>query len=94
MPLVVWILGLIGPVVGRVLVSLGFSVVTVVGMDIAIGLLKNQVVGAASSLPADTLALFLMAGGGYAINMIFSAISFRLAYWALTKATRIIGVSS
>lgn len=47
-----------------------------------------------SALPGDVLALFLMAGGGVAINLWFAAISFRLAYWSLTRVTRIVGVQS
>lgn len=95
MPLLVtFLIGMVGSIVGRVLASLGMSVITIKGVDAAIGQLKNLVSGSVSALPGDALALFLMAGGGIAINLWFAAISFRLAYWSLTRVTRIVGVQS
>lgn len=94
MPLAPFLLGLVGSLVGRVLASLGMSVITVVGVEAVMGQLKNEVVNAANSLPADVFGLFLLLGGGVAINLTFAAITFRLTLWAMTKATRILGVTS
>ncbi|PKO69003.1 MAG: hypothetical protein CVU22_06295 [Betaproteobacteria bacterium HGW-Betaproteobacteria-16] len=94
MPLAPFILALVGGIVGRVLASLGMGVITIIGVDIAIDQLKDAVTGAAASLPADVLALFLLAGGGIGINMVFGAITFRLTYWTITKSVRLIGISS
>lgn len=94
MPLATFLLGLVGSLVGRVLLSLGFSVVTVVGVELAISQLKDAVSNAANSLPGDVLSLFLLAGGGVGINMVFMAITFRLTLWSIQKATRIVGVSA
>ena len=84
--------GLTGSIVARVLLSLGFAVVGFTGMDFAITELKLRVVSSSSSLPADVYGLFLLAGGGYCLNMLFAAISFRLAYWTATKSTRLLGI--
>lgn len=94
MPLVPFLLGMVGSLVGRVLLALGFSVVTITGFDIAIGQLRNVLTNSANSLPGDVFNLFLMAGGGAAMNMIFGAISFRVTLWSIAKATRVLGVSS
>ncbi|MBQ6655814.1 MAG: DUF2523 domain-containing protein [Ottowia sp.] len=84
--------GLTGNIVARVLLSLGFALVGVKGMDFAITQLKMYVFSASSSLPGDVYGLFMLAGGGYCLNMLFGAISFRLAYWTATKSTQILGV--
>lgn len=93
MPLAAWFLALVTPFVARVLLALGFAVVTVTGVDVAIGALRSHVIAAAGSLPADVAALFFLAGGGVAINWIFGAIAFRLAFWTATRATRILARS-
>lgn len=87
-----FLIGMVGSIVGRVLVSLGFTVVTVVGVEAAIGQMRQFVIASVQSLPSDVLSLFLLAGGGVAMNSILAAITFRLTYWGITKSTRIIGV--
>jgi hypothetical protein len=92
--LVPLLLGLVGSIVGRVLFALGFTVVTIIGVEAAIGELKSAVVSGAMGLPTEILSLFLIGGGGVCVNLIFSAISFRLAYWAITKSVRVLGVKA
>lgn len=87
-----FLIGLVGSIVGRVLVSLGMSIVTIKGVDTVIGQMKREVVSATYALPGDMLSLFLMAGGGVAINLIFAAITFRLTYWSVVKVVRVAGV--
>ena len=87
-----FLIGLVGSIVERVLVSLGMSVLTIKGVDTVIGQMKQTVVRATNALPGDMLNLFLIAGGGVAINLIFAAITFRLTYWSVTKVVRIAGV--
>lgn len=94
MPLAAFLLSLVGSVVGKVLLALGFSVVTMVGFEIAIDGLKNQLVNGMNSLPADVLNLFLLAGGGIAVNIILGAITFRVTIWSITRATRVLGVGA
>ena len=84
--------GLTGTLVARVLLSLGFAVVGFTGMDMTIESLKFRVMSSASNLPGDVYGLFLLAGGGYCMNMLLGAIMFRLAYWTATKSTQLLGV--
>ena len=85
-------MGITGSIVARVLLSLGLAMVSYKGMDIVIDGLKTRVISAANGLPADIFNLFLLAGGGYCLNMLFGAITFRLAYWTATRATQLLGV--
>ena len=85
-------MGLTGTIVARVLLSLGLGFVGFKGMDIVIDSLKLRVLSSASNLPGDVYGLFLLAGGGYCMNMLSGAIMFRLAYWTATKSTQILGM--
>lgn len=92
MPVAAWLLSMVGGIVGRVLLSLGFSVVTVAGFEFAIGSLKSAVQGSMGSMPMDALNLIMLSGIGFGLNIIFGAISFRVALWSISRATRILGV--
>lgn len=94
MPIAAWLLSMVGGIVGRVLLALGFSVVSMVGFEVAVGTLKNSVISSSMSLPGDVLSLFLLAGGGMAMNIIFAAITFRVSIWAIQRSTRLLGVSA
>lgn len=86
-----WLAAMVQPLVARVLVALGFQVVTITGMAAAIGQLKTLFLGFVGQLPAAGFQLALLAGVGTAFGMIFGAITFRLAMWQLQSATRILG---
>jgi len=64
MKLGVWIMSLLEPALGRILASLGFSVVSIVGMDSIFQQLKSQLTTNLSGLPVDALQLFLLGGCG------------------------------
>ena len=92
--LTTFLLWIVSGIVARVLVSLGFAVLVVKGVDTSIDTVVSMLRTAENSLPSDIHNLFLMAGGGYVLNLVVSAISFRLSYWALTKSVRILGVKA
>lgn len=94
MPLAAFLLSMVGPLVGRVLLALGFSVVTIGGMDLVIGQLKQQIQAAGMGMGVDLFGLFQMSGGGIALGIIMGAINTRIALWTATKATSIIGRSN
>jgi cell division protein FtsX len=89
MPLFAVLLTWIGPFVAQVLIALGFSVVTTVGLDLAIDQIRAQLQQSAGSLGSDALALFLIAGGGSAIGIVLGAINLRVALWVGTRASSI-----
>ncbi len=93
MNLATFLLSLCGPLVGRVLLALGFSVVSITGFDLVIGQLKSAIVSSTNAMPSVTLNLFLIGGGGVAMGIVFGAITTRLLLWQITKSTRILGIN-
>ena len=93
MKLGTWLLALMQPLLAKILLSLGFSVVTIVGLDVAINQVKSMVVGGLNSLPSDLLNLFLYAGGGVALGLILGAMATKLLLWQIQSATKILGVN-
>lgn len=91
MPLLAAILSWVGPVLGRILLALGFSVVTITGMTIMVDQLKALLQAAGATMSADVMNLFQLAGGNTAVAIIMGAINARVALWMVAKGTRILG---
>jgi len=83
-----WILALVQPVISRILVALGLAVVTTVGFTTVVGEIKALLIAKFYALPADMLGVFLLAGGGEALGMIFGAIALRLVINGASATTR------
>ena len=86
-----WLLSLAQPLIARIMIALGFSVVSIVGVTEVFQQLKQQVTANFGGMPADMLNLFLLAGGGTAMGMVVGAIATRLLLWQIQKATQFIG---
>lgn len=86
-----FILSLVTPLLGRILFSLGFSVVTIAGMTAAVTQVRDMFITQVNSMPADMLNLFLFAGGGVGFGMIMGAITTRIAIWTIQNGTKILG---
>lgn len=93
MNLAAWLGAMVTPLLGRILVSLGFSVVTITGFNLVIAELRDMVVASTGGLGADVLNLFLIAGGGTALGIIFGAISVRVMLFQIQQSTKILGVN-
>lgn len=89
-----WLLAMCEPLVAKVLMALGFSVVTIVGMEAVVDQLKNEIVTSLSGMPAVWLqfALYLWIGKG--IGIIFGAIATKLTLWSIQNATSMLGRSN
>ena len=85
-----WLLAMAGPLVMRVLLSLGLSVVTFVGVKEAANGLVSNVQSLYGGLPADVAALAGLAGVGEGLGIVLGAIAGRVALWALASSTRMI----
>lgn len=88
-----WLLALLQPALARILTSLGFSVVSIVGLDVGINALKSQALSGMSLLSPATLQLFLLSGGGIALGMILGACATKLLLWQIQQGTKILGVN-
>ncbi|PUA96083.1 uncharacterized protein DUF2523 [Acidovorax sp. 107] len=67
------LLSLVGSLVGRVLASLGMSLVTFYGMTQAIDFLKGLIVQNLSQLPATVVQILALMKVGTALSIVFSA---------------------
>ncbi len=93
MPLGTWLLGMMGSMTARVLMALGFSVVSVVGMDTVFSQLRALFLAHAATVPAAGMNLAMLAGAGEGAGIIFGACVTRLALWQIANAKRILGVA-
>jgi len=90
----VWLLAMVRPLLARVLVALGFSVVTITGLAVSVGTIKGLVLQHLGEFPAAGLQLALLAGCGEAIGIIFGAVTTRLVLWQIQQGTKLLGVNS
>jgi putative Mn2+ efflux pump MntP len=85
-----FILALVQPIIARIFVALGFSLVSFVGMDLLMDGLSQQVQGAWGGLPSNLIGLAGLAGIGEALSIVLGAIATRVMIWQLARSTRII----
>ncbi|WP_284335836.1 DUF2523 family protein [Comamonas sp. NoAH] len=93
MKLGTFLLSLVEPIAGRILMALGMTVVSFIGFTAAFDQLKSQMISSVNRIPAPALELFLLAGGGEAISIIVAAIAFRVVLWQAMNAKKIIGAN-
>ncbi len=91
MKLGTWLLALVEPMLAKIFVSLGFSIVSIVGFEAAIGQVRSILESNVNALPGDMLQIFLFAGGGQAFGIILGAVTTKLLLWKVTQATKILG---
>ncbi|MBX3660612.1 MAG: DUF2523 domain-containing protein [Ramlibacter sp.] len=88
MKLGAWLLAMCEPLIARILLSLGVSVVSVVGFEALVGQAKALFLDKFSGLPIDMLNLFLYLGGGQALGMILGAYTVRVTLSSIGTASR------
>lgn len=86
-------MALVEPMIGRILVTLGLSIVTVTGFQQVVNILQDQLIARVNALPVTTLQIFLIGGGGVGISMIVSAIAVRVMMWQVMNAKKILGAN-
>ena len=90
MKLGAWLAALMPGLAGRVLVALGFSIVTFTGFTVSVGLAKDSIIANIQGAPSAIVSLMSLAGVGHGLGMIFGAVTFRLAYWQLSQSTKLV----
>lgn len=85
---------LAAPIAARVLIALGLSVVTVVGVSASVSALKDLALAKIGTLPVAALQLGGLLGLWEGLGMVFGAVTFAVTYWNLTRAVRIVGAAS
>lgn len=91
MKLGTWLLSMMQPLLAKILMMLGFSVVSIVGMDSLLSAMKSTIVSNINSMPVVWLefALYLWIGKG--IGIIFGACTTKLMLWSIQNATSMLG---
>lgn len=84
MALAAFLVAMVGPLVARILVSLGFSLVTVAGLTAAVAALKTQITSGIGALPAAAISLGGLLGIWECFGLVLGAASFVIA-WHSTK---------
>lgn len=84
-----FLLALVQPMLAKILIALGFSVVSIVGVDAALGQIKTLIISNMTSAGnVIDFAMYLWIGKG--IGIIFGACTTKLAIWNIQKATSIL----
>lgn len=94
MKLGTFIMSLVEPLIGRILTTVGLSVVSIVGMQAIFARLRTELVTGIGSIPYDMLQLFLIAGGAEGLGILLGAITTRLALWQAQKSVQFLGKSA
>ena len=87
---VTFLIGMVGPMVLRVLATLGMSVVTFTGVTAIVGTLVSQAQSSWAGLPAAVLGLGSLAGLPQALGIVCGAFTARATLWAVTSATKLV----
>lgn len=86
-----FLLALVEPLAAKLMIAMGFSVVSIVGVEAVVGQVKGMLVASVNSLPGDMLNFALYIGIGQALGIIFGAVTTKLTLWAITNATQFLG---
>ncbi len=94
MDLTSWLYNMVSPLVARVLASMGLSMVTIKGVDVAFDQVKGYMQTAVNSFPADLLHLGSLYGIDLGFQWVLGAVTFSLSMWAIKSAFSFFGSSS
>lgn len=78
------------PILSRILVALGLSVVTVAGASAVIAALRSTLMSYLGAAPVAGLQVAGLAGVWQGLGMIFGAITFIMSLYAMTKVVRVV----
>lgn len=83
------IAGLASPILARVLIALGFSVVTLAGVQAAVNGLVSTLLSSLGNAPMAGLQIAGLAGVWVGLGYVLGSVTFTLSLWGLTKVVRI-----
>lgn len=90
MKLGTFLLGLAEPMLAKILMALGLSVISITGVDIALDQIKSLVTGYIGGAGAILdFAMYIWLGKG--LGIIFAACATKLMLWQIQNATKILG---
>lgn len=90
MSLVTLLMQLVGPLVIRALLTIGFTAITFTGVQAAVNAVISQAQSSWSSLPAAVLQLASLAGVPEGIGLICGAFVARVTLWAVAQSVKLV----
>lgn len=81
----VWLIGLVTPLVRRVLVALGIGLVTYTGLDYILSQVQSLVIASMGGMTGASAQVAAILGFQQSVGIILGALSARLALTQLTK---------
>jgi hypothetical protein len=88
MNLAALLMGLVAPMVARVLIALSFTAITFTGVTALVGSLVATAQSSWSAMPTAVLQLVTLSGIPQVLGMLFGAMVARVAMWAVVAGTR------
>lgn len=76
---------------GKLLVSLGITAVTYVGLERVVKQFTDKITSNVTGVPHDILQIFYISGGGVALNIILGAFTFYVSVKGVTQLTSRLG---
>lgn len=90
MTIAAWLIGLVGPLVARGIIALGFTAVTLTGVTVSANLLVSTAQSNWSSMPVAVLQLASLSGIPEALGVILGAYVARMMMFASLGASKYI----
>ncbi len=92
MPIAAFLIAMVGPMIARIIASLGMSLIVLTGLTVAMTTIKTMVTSKIGSFPAWALQMGGLMGIWEAVGIGFGAITFVVTwhatkgFWALAKS--------
>jgi uncharacterized membrane protein len=90
MTLAAWLVSLVGPLVARAVIALGFTAVSFAGVTVAMNSLVQLAQTSWSAMPSNVLAIASLSGIPECLGMMMSAYAARIAVWAVQNGSKYI----
>lgn len=85
-----WLLAIAQPLIARIFVALGMTVMSLVGVMEAYATLKEKMQNSLTAAPTAALQLAALAGVPEGLALVLGAISFVISLWLTTSATKLV----
>lgn len=94
MNLASWLIAMVGPLVSRVLVTLGLSMVVTAGVALVATTLKNLILQHLGGMPGASVQLLGLFGVWEAVGMWFGALTFAVTWHTTAGSWRLARIAS
>ena len=85
-----WLLSMAQPLIAKIFVALGMTVLTLTGVMEAYATLKDKMQTSLSAAPTAALQPAALAGVPEGLALVLGAVSFVISLWLTTSATKIV----